>query len=406
MNFYQLFHYSALVIGLMFSCSESEFSDPPAGGGDIFYENLTDSNLPTSALTGLSMDAAAADFDNDGDLDLVVANEFGQNILLLNNGSGVFTNASSRLPVTARDSEDIGVADFDGNGTLDIFIVSEDDRENELYINNGEAAFSDASNRLNADGISNAIIVFDVNRDGFPDVMIGNNGQNELLVNNGQGFFTNETQQRLPGLQDATQDLELGDIDGDDDLDIVVANEDDNRILINNGNGVFEDQTSQRLPLRDSPEETRETKLGDIDGDGDFDLFFANIQGFVEGAVRQNRLLLNNGNGVFSDVTSTQLPEDNDRSFTALFSDADRDGDLDLITGNTNGSDFGGNTPYRVYLNDGDGRFEEKTEEIFPTEIAGRGFDIVPADFNGDGLLDYYFASRGSVDQLVFGIEN
>lgn len=406
MNFYQLIHYFFFVLSFIFGCNESEFTNPPAGGDDLVYENVTGTNLPADALTGPSMDAATGDFDNDGDFDLVVATEFGQNILLLNNGSGVFTNASSRLPVTARDSEDIGVADFDGNGTLDIFIVSEDDRENELYINTGEAAFSDASNRLNADGISNAIVVFDVNRDGFPDVMIGNNGQNELLVNNGQGFFTNETQQRLPALQDVTQDLELGDIDGDGDLDIIIANEDDNRILINNGSGVFEDQTVQRLPLRDSPEETRETKLGDIDGDGDFDLFFANIQGFVDGAVRQNRLLVNNGNGVFTDVTDSQLPEDNDRSFTALFSDTDRDGDLDIITGNTNGEGFGGNTPYRVYLNDGDGAFEEKTEEIFPSDIAGRGFDIVPADFNGDGLLDYYFASRGSVDQLVFGVEN
>ena len=367
------------------------------------YHDVTTSNLPGSDLEGLSMDAAVSDLDLDGDPDIVIANEFGPNILLLNDGAGMFTNASSRFPDSSRDSEDIGIADFDGDGNPDIAIVSEDDEVNELYFNLGNGEFSDESSRLPADGISNAVEVFDINMDGLPDILIGNNGQNVILINDGNGGFDDETGDRLHAIEDITQDVEIGDIDGDGHPDILVGNEDANRILINNGSGVFEDQSDSRLPLRDTEEETREAKLGDIDGDGDLDIFFANIRGFNPDAVRQNRLLVNDGNGVFTDVTAAQLPEDEDRSFTALFTDVDRDGDPDIITGNVNGSNFGGNTPYRVYLNDGNGNFTEETTSIFPESISGRGFDIVEADFNGDGIQDYFFASRGSVDQLLFG---
>lgn len=101
------------------------------------YENVTTTHLPASGLEGLSMDARPADLDADGDLDMVVANEFKPNILLLNDGQGRFSLASERLPRTSHDSEDIGIADFDGDGDPDIVIVSEDDQTNELYLNDG-----------------------------------------------------------------------------------------------------------------------------------------------------------------------------------------------------------------------------------------------------------------------------
>jgi len=392
-----------LLLLVVSACNNSNGMTRDSQSENLPYRDVTSSNLPVTDLEGLSMDAAVSDLDQDGDPDIVIANEFGRNILLLNDGTGMFTNASSRFPDSTRDSEDIGIADFDGDGNPDIVIVSEDDEVNELYFNQGNGEFSDESSRIQVDGVSNAVEVFDINLDGLPDILIGNNGQNVILINDGDGGFRDETGNRLPLIEDITQDVEIGDIDNDGHPDILVGNEDANRILINNGSGEFEDQSDSRLPLRDTEEETREAKLGDIDGDGDLDIFFANIRGFNPDAVRQNRLLVNDGSGIFTDVTATQLPEDEDRSFTALFTDVDRDGDLDIITGNVNGNNFGGNTPYRVYLNDGNGNFTEETSSIFPESVSGRGFDIVEADFNGDGIQDYFFASRGSVDQLLFG---
>ena len=370
----------------------------------FLYKDVTTTNLPFEDLQLLSMDAGIADLDNDGDLDILIANEHKPNILLINDGEGKFTNESaSRIPQVDHDSEDIGIADFDLDGDLDVIVVSEDDKTNELYLNNGDGTFSDAGDRIPVTGTSNSVVVFDINNDGTPDIMIGNNGQNNVLINDGKGYFKDETTQRFGTFIDVTQDLTLADIDNDGDQDLLVGNEGANRILINDGKGVFEDQSSDRLPYRIEPEETREVDVTDIDGDGDLDILYGNVEAFVANALRQNRLLLNNGKGVFTDITKTHLPKDENRCFGVAFLDIDNDGDADIMTGNTNGTRFGGITPFSVYLNDGKGKFSDVTGQIIPENIGGRGFDIDYMDLNGDGINDLFLSNRGSQDFLLFG---
>jgi hypothetical protein len=373
-------------------------------GSTSFYTNVTQTHLPYKDLQLLSMDAGIADLDQDGDMDILIANEHRPNILLMNNGKGGFTNESAlRIPQVAHDSEDIGIADFDLDGDLDIIVVSEDDKTNELYLNNGDGTFMDGGDRIPVTGTSNSVVVFDINADGAPDVLIGNNGQNKVLINTGTGHFKDESLERFGLFIDITQDLTLADVDNDGDQDVLVGNEDANRILINIGNGFFEDQSSDRLPYRSEPEETREVDVADIDGDGDLDMLYGNVQAFVDNALRQNRLLLNDGKGFFTDITNTHLPKDDNRCFGVAFLDIDHDGDPDIMTGNTNGDQFGGNTPYSVYLNDGKGKFIEGTDKIIPKGIGGRGFDIDFVDLNGDGIKDLFLSNRGSQDFLLFG---
>jgi len=364
------------------------------------YLNVTATHLPANALGGLSMDAGVADMDGDGNLDIVIANEFRPNILLLNDGQGSFLLASDRLPRTERDSEDVGLADFDGDGDLDIVIVSEDDQVNEMYLQENDGSFSDASERIPVAGTSNALIVQDVNGDGQPDLLIGNNGQNRILINTGDQFV-DETSQRLPTREDVTQDLELGDVDSDGDVDLLVGNEDANRLLLNDGSGVFMDAPTEALPLRQEPEETREADFGDVDGDGDLDILFANVRAFVSSASPKNRLLINDGSGQFQDETRDALPGYEDNSFDGDFFDLDGDGDLDIITSNSNGPSFRELSPYRVFLNDGKGIFTDAPSGFLPKGIAGSGFDTEQADFNGDGKPDLFLASRGTPDQLM-----
>ena len=92
--------------------------------------------------------------------------------------------------------------------------------------------------------------------------------------------------------------------------------------------------TDSSLPLREGQEVTREVDLGDLDNDGDLDILFANVTSLISGGNAQNRILLNNGAGVFVDVTDSNYPVSNERSFEGDLIDLDSDGDLDIITGN------------------------------------------------------------------------
>ncbi|MFN7116054.1 MAG: FG-GAP repeat domain-containing protein [Saprospiraceae bacterium] len=247
--------------------------------------NDASANLPNVGAKGQSMDVRAADLDQDGDLDIILANEFQPNTLLFNDGTGKFTNVSaSNLPQTVRDSEDVAVADFDGDGDLDLIFCSEDDINfgitptHEYYLNDGTGKFTSAPFQF-PDSEANAVLAMDVNKDGAMDVIFGNKGQNTLFINRGDGTFVNETATRLPLINRTTQDLAFADIDGDSDLDLFAGNENGNLLLLNNGAGIFTDVTATRLPAGVNME-TRKVTFGDVDNDGDADVFLANV-GFI-----------------------------------------------------------------------------------------------------------------------------
>lgn len=388
--------------GFLSSCWIEAAEDSPNGPGEpdpIPYENVSNSNLPTSSLSGNSMSALAADMDNDGDQDLVIASQ-GPNKILLNNGSGEFSVLSnSILDRFNYNSQDVAVADFNGNSGFDLFFSNVADQTNpqtnEFYLNQGNVSFTNDIGLIPVNGISNSALARDLNGDGIVDILIGNNGQNIMLINNGNARFTDQTGQRLPSRFDLTRDMEVGDLTGNGFPDIVVANEnDDNRILFNNGSGIYLDQTGSRLPLISAIEETREVELADIDGDGDLDIYFSNVRIFESGADPQDRLLINNGQGVFSDVTSSQLPQKTTNTLDTDFMDIDGDGDLDILTGNFNGG-------VQVFLNNGAGTFTDDTENWIPENFNPRVVDFEIADYNGDQLPDIYIAVFNGPDALL-----
>lgn len=402
--------YLLLLTLILPGCWIEAVDQPGNGSADTtrVFRDVSTTHIPAQNLSGNSMDAKAADLDGDGDLDLVVAVEFTPNKILINDGNGVFTDESAaRLPAKDFDSEDIALADFNGDGSLDIFIVSEDNQTNEYYLNNGDGTFREAGNRIPVSGTSNAVLTADINRDGSRDILIGNNGQNVLLINDGSGFFSNQSAARLPQVNDITQDLALADADGDGDLDLFVGNEDDNRLYINSsGDGYFVNRTLSRLPLTGIIEETREVDLADIDGDGDPDLYFANVILFGGGSTARDRLLVNNQQGFYTDETQNRMPSPNTNTLDADFFDADGDGDADIIAGdfgnldNANGNYTGDNLT-RILINDGSGFYSDQTSNFLPEGFSPSVADFEIADFNGDGLADIYVANFRSPDMLL-----
>jgi len=391
---------SALLLLCSASASLPVYEPALLASGALPYVDVSSTHLPPSTRDTKCLNTTFLDIDSDGDLDVFVATEHSENLLLVNDGTGRLTDVSDdRLPRASRDSEDAAAFDADGDGDLDLIVVSEDDQINEYYLNNGDGTFSDHPAGLPVGGISNAIAFGDVDDDQDPDIVIGNDGQNYLLLNQGTGVFVDNTLAALPAIHDETQDLELGDVDGDGDLDLVVGNEDDNRLLLNDGLGRFTAAPPDAMPLI-GPEETRDVDLADIDGDGDLDIFFGNVH-LTKGAPAQNRLLINDGTGAFSDETDRRLPSDIDTTMDGDFIDVDGDGDLDLATANYGDEERGRElTPYRIFLNS-NGVFAERTRDIFPAEATGHGFDLEAGDLNQDSVLDFYLCSGRSLDRLL-----
>ena len=367
---------------------------PHMAAAQPLYVDVTSTHLPPHTA-GACMNAAAGDIDLDGDLDLALAMEFEPKALLLNDGAARFDDASEQLPRTVHDSEDVAFADFDADGDLDLVFVSEDDRKDELFLNDGRGRFSDVSDRLATDDVTNGLTVFDLNGDGAPDILTGNIGMDRALINDGEGRFRDETATRwVQGPSESrTQELEAFDADGDGDLDVAVANEGQNQLYLSSS-GILVDVTATNLPKEN--DESREIRAADFDGDGDRDLVVGNVR-FVLDEPAIDTLLLNDGKGVFTAAPGGSLPRGGDASnFTIQAVDLDSDDDVDIVAPNTVFERAAGD--YRVLLNEGRARFAIAAPgTVLPTSVDGNGFDVEVADLDGDGRSDLFLCNRASL---------
>lgn len=121
--------------------------------------------------------------------------------------------------------------------------------------------------------------------------------------------------------------------------------------------------------------------MGDVDGDGDLDIYVPN--GSTSGADEQNKLWMNDGAGNF---TANDIVGDVGRSTDATMTDVDLDGDLDIYVTNI------ANQQNKLWINDGTGNFT--ADDISGDLYNSNGSSI--ADFNGDGLMDIYVVNGGN----------
>jgi len=348
--------------------------------GSGFFVDAT-SQLPLQANNNYTTAVALGDVDGDGDLDALWGNA-PQNLLYLNDGFGVFSDASANLPPNFYPGTvAVALGDIDGDGDLDAVLATYDYSPwNRLYLNSGSGVFVDASQGFPPlSGPVTGVALGDVDADGDLDVLFGHSQQNRLFLNAGSALFTDATSQLAPPLpapfSDNTYAVALADVDGDADLDAVIGNiptgvsRGQDRLHLNDGLGAFTEVTG---PFAKPTHPPRAFGFGDVDADGDVDLFV--------GAIGQNRLYLNDGAGLLSDATS-QLPALADATQAVALGDVDGDGDLDALIGNDG--------PNRLDLNDGSGNF---TAQAF----GGGPCDAVAlADLDGDGDLDALIGRDG-----------
>ncbi len=255
------------------------------------FTNEAAARLPA----GLSSDAGAArfgDFDNDGDLDIFVANGYLNDaanpaLLYYNDGSGVFTAAPPGAVPTAKSGvnpDDVDLADFDGDFDLDVYINMHSG-QNSLWLNNGDGTFTDASAGLPALGAGSNFhygpAVCDIDNDGDRDILIDNTGGGyleQVLINDGNGSFTDETS-RISGNVSGADDniVSCIDFDGDGDFDISVGalqfgSSGTERVFANDGAGNF---TPVAMAFSSVADPTLWMEFGDLNGDGRLDAFTA-----------------------------------------------------------------------------------------------------------------------------------
>lgn len=369
------------------------------------YVDATATHVPEAKQLH-ALDAAFVDVDKDGDLDVVLAVEGGANRLYINEGKGRLSWRQGVFGSIAHDTEHVLSADFNRDGFADVMFIAEDDQVHQLFLGDGKGKFADASDRLPARSEGNGLAIGDVNRDGLPDVVLGNSGtqgQNFLWLNDvaQPGYFVDATATHLPAVNDATQDIALADLDGDGDLDMVVANEvPPNRLLLNDGKGKFT-EASDRLWLAVELH-TREVHVFDASNDGKPDILFLNLTSNNRGREKdpQARLLVNDGRGRFIDETTVRLPRNTFSSWGGEVVDFNDDGHLDLIV---SAIDVPGFTPLQVraYANDGKGVFKDVTADVIPASTVGRSWSMAVGDLDGNGKDDVFIGGWGTQARLL-----
>src|SRR5439155_587154 len=191
----------------------------------------------------------------------------------------------------------------------------------------------------------------------------------------------------------------MEDFDGDGFLDLMISSWDLNeqlRLFHNNGDGTFTDRTAQAgLTGELGGLNIMQT---DYNNDGFPDVFILRGAWRGEGGCHPNSLLRNNGDGIFEDVTEEAGLLSFHPTQTAVWFDFNNDGWLDLFIGNETAR-TNALHPCELYRNNGDGTFTECARESGISHLAFVKA-VASADYNGDGLPDLYLSCRGSRNAL------
>jgi hypothetical protein len=270
------------------------------------FTDVTEQSGLDGTITA-SQAAAWADIDNDGNLDLFIANERTPSQLFRNRGDGTFEDISHSAGIDKTQwSKGVTASDYDHDGYVDLY-VSNFDGANFLYHNNHDKTFTEIARQagVQAPGDGFATWFFDYDNDGWPD----------LFVTSYPGFFIDQVVRSYMRLPSQVNTLKL---------------------YRNLHNGTFEDATAQvnldkaYIPMG--------ANFGDVDNDGFLDIYLGpGMPSYA--SIMPHVLLKNDGGKKFSDITDSSGTGDLHKGHGISFADIFRTGHEDIV------ANFGGAVP-------------------------------------------------------------
>jgi uncharacterized repeat protein (TIGR01451 family) len=268
-----------------------------------------------SVNSGRPTQVVVGDFNGDGKADLALSGLFGVVTIMLGNGDGTF-HSPYFLPV-GTSSEALAVGDFNGDGNADL-AVADDGGSVYVLAGNGDGTFQNAVG-YSAGTIPSSVTVGDFNGDGIADLAVANGSGFSVLLGNGDGTFQPKKAFAAGGTALA---VAAGDVNGDGKIDLAVAGAGGLQVFPGNGDGTFgipKNYSAGTLPAS--------VMLADFNGDGIPDLAAADAFGGMN-------VLLGNGDGTFQSAQLYGTGGSASVSLVAAAGDFNGDGRTDIAAAN------------------------------------------------------------------------
>ena len=344
-------------------------------------------------VDGENRGIAIGDFNNDGLEDIYVSRLSGVNLLYRNAGDFTFEEVSADYGVRDTSKTTCSIwFDLENDGDLDLFLANVF-QSNVLYRNDGET-FVDVSAVYGVQTVSNpkSIHTVDYDNDGDMDIYLAQVLDQNILWRNDDGTgFTDVTESA--GIDDTGRSLGAiffdYDNDGDQDLYQTRDGDDPNLFWINNGDGSFI-ESSAAIGL-DYVGLGMGCDIADLNRDGFADIYLTNLY--------ENKLYLSSPSGVFNEFSGPAGVDDIGMGWSTIFFDCNNDGLDDIYLANDSYFGVNGETDIRnrLFINTGNlqfasGDYTSNEQNIFGT------YGAACADFDLDGLPDLALANSGPDD--------
>lgn len=327
--------------------------------GNFQFDDITESS--GIKISGYSNGVLMADLSGDGYVDVYISRRYAPNLYYVNNGDNTFTEMgkATGLGVSSH-STHAAALDFDRDGDLDLYVLNNGEPRRFGYMNPGDNDMlfrNDGNNHwtdvtalcgIKDKGYGLSVSIGDLNNDGWPDIYVANDFEerDKLYLNDGEGLFVESAMQHLTYMSQFTMGSDIADINNDGLLDIL---------------------TVDMLP------ENHYRRMTQIGGMSKYGPFFDSAQRI------HNTVMLNRGNGMFSDISYLSGMAATDWSWAVLAADFDNDGRNDVFITNGTKRDLG----------DQDVSYHIASER----DIKKDAYKNIPTT----RLRNYYFANTGTL---------